>query len=324
MPQAGNRSGRRPGPRRRGDPLSVLDGRRRVTAGECWRPTLSSRSTAPTSSGENPANTASYTNALIRLKGGEAEIPAFKADLARVSGRSDIDLMGQRPWIGAPVRKSTGYEAACLLAFGLAALLAALFLVGQTVARYASGTAADLRVLQAVGLTRRQAAAARCRSRPASRRRRARPIGVAAALIASLWMPIGLASLAEPDPGFDADWLVLGTGWAVAVLLVAGGTAAPHPVRADRRAGRAAPRGSAVAAAAAAGAGCRSRPWWARASRSRAAGAGPPCRYSPRSWARSPACSACSPLSRSPRACPTRSPTRSGSASPGSWTRSTA
>ena len=30
------------------------------------------------------------------------------------------------------------YEAACLLAFGLAALLAALILVGQAVARYAS------------------------------------------------------------------------------------------------------------------------------------------------------------------------------------------
>jgi hypothetical protein len=31
-------------------------------------------------------------NALVRLKGGETAIPAFKRDLARVSGRSDIDV----------------------------------------------------------------------------------------------------------------------------------------------------------------------------------------------------------------------------------------
>ena len=45
----------------------------------------------------------------------------------------------------------TGYEAACLLAFGLAALLAALVLVGQSVARYASAAVAELLVLRAVG-----------------------------------------------------------------------------------------------------------------------------------------------------------------------------
>ena len=33
-----------------------------------------------------------YVNALIRLAGGEAAIPAFRAGLARVTGRSDIDV----------------------------------------------------------------------------------------------------------------------------------------------------------------------------------------------------------------------------------------
>src|ERR1700722_1889655 len=170
--------------------------------------------------GSDPENSVSYVNAVLRLKGGEHEIPAFKADLARVTGRSDIDVMDNAQWVGAPVRKSTGYEAACLLAFGLAALLAALFLVGQTVARYASGAAGELRVLQAVGLTRRHAAVSAAVA-PGLAAAAGATLGVAAALIASLWMPIGLASLAEPDPGFSADWLVLGTGWAVAVLLVA-------------------------------------------------------------------------------------------------------
>jgi len=200
--------------------------------------------------GDDPADTASFVNALIRLKGGEREIPAFRADLARVTGRSDIDVLDDADWLGSPIRKATGYEAACLLAFGLAALLAALFLVGQAVARYAAGGAADLRVLQAVGLTRRQAAACAAVG-PGLAAAAGASAGVAAAFIASRWMPIGIASLAEPAPGFDADWLVLGTGWVTAVLLVAGGAAALTRSALSTRRLRAVPRRSAVAAAAA-------------------------------------------------------------------------
>ena len=60
-------------------------------------------------------------------------------------------------------------------------------------------------------------------------------------------MPIGIASLAEPDPGFSADWQVLGTGWAVTVLLVAACAARLTwtALTASRR--RASSRGSAVA-----------------------------------------------------------------------------
>ena len=101
-----------------------------------------------------------YVNALIRLKGGEAAIPAFRAALARVTGRHDIDVWDNSEKFGDPVRRVTAYEAACLLAFGLAALAAALFLIGQSVARYISATVPDLQVLQAVGMTRPQAIAA--------------------------------------------------------------------------------------------------------------------------------------------------------------------
>ncbi|HEY1641601.1 MAG TPA: hypothetical protein VGG35_12985 [Streptosporangiaceae bacterium] len=101
-----------------------------------------------------------YINALIRLKGGEGAIPAFRAALARVTGRDDIDVWDNNVTFGDPVRRVTAYEAACLLAFGLAALVAALFLIGQSVARYTSATAADLQVLQSVGMTRPQAIAA--------------------------------------------------------------------------------------------------------------------------------------------------------------------
>ena len=119
----------------------------------------------------------------------------------------------------------TGYEAACLLAFGLAALLAALVLVGQSVARYASAAVAELLVLRAVGLTRRQAASSAALA-PGLAAVAGATLGVAAAIVASNWMPIGAASLAEPSPGISADWLVLGIGWAASVLLVLAVTAA--------------------------------------------------------------------------------------------------
>ena len=172
---------------------------------------------------EGPGD-ATYVNALLRLDGGEAAIPAFKANLARVTGRSDIDVWDNYTTFGGPVKRVTAYEAACLLAFAVAALLAALILVGQAVARYASAVVAELLMLRAVGLTRWQAAASVALG-PALAAVAGATLGVGAAIVASNWMPIGVASLAEPSPGISADWLVLGVGWAAAVLLVAGGAA---------------------------------------------------------------------------------------------------
>ena len=201
--------------------------------------------------GSDLAHTSVYVNALMRLNGGEAAIPAFKADLARKTQRSDIDVWDNYEKFGGPVKKATSYEAAVLLAFGLAALLAALFLVGQTVSRYVADSAEDLRVLQALGLTRRKAVV--CAGTVLGLAAVAGAvIGVAAALTASRWMPIGLASYAEPHPGFSADWLVLAVGGVVAVLLVAGGTvlltgSARRPAVRQSRGPRPLP-------------GCRSRP----------------------------------------------------------------
>jgi hypothetical protein len=155
--------------------------------------------------GTNTSDSPTNITGLIRLAGGEAAIPAFRADLARVTGRSDIDVLDENIWIGDPARKVTGYEAACLLAFGLAALLAALVLVGQSVARYASAAVAELLVLRAVGLTRRQAASS---AAPAP--------GLAAVAYATLGglprrrLQTGCRSARRRSrnrPGISADWL---------------------------------------------------------------------------------------------------------------------
>jgi hypothetical protein len=190
-----------------------------------------------------------YINALVRLRGGEAALPQFQADLAKVTGRPDIDV-----WNNADRTRHTSkvndFEATCLLAFGLAALIAAVFLVGQSVARYAAATMADLGALRAVGMTPRQAVGA-ASAGPFLAAIAGATLGVVAAWVTSAWSPIMAASLIEPSPGLHADWVVLGPGWvAVPFLVLAGATVAAWlTVVADRAA--LSPRRSAVALAAA-------------------------------------------------------------------------
>ena len=189
-------------------------------------------------------------NALIRVRGGESAIPAFRAELARVTGRSDIDVWDNYASFVGPVKQVTGYEAIWLVAFGLAALLAACILVGQSIARHVSGTAADLQVLRAVGMTRGEMVSS-ASAAPVLVTAVGATVGVAGAILASRWMPIGVAALAEPHPGIDADWLVLGTGWAAALLLVLAGTATAAWTATSPRRALVAPRASAVATGAA-------------------------------------------------------------------------
>ena len=190
----------------------------------------------------------SYINALIRLRGGRADIAGFRADLARVTGRSDIDVWDNYDYFGGPVKRITGYEAACLLAFALAALVAAIFLIGQAVARYTSGCVADLQIMQAVGMTTPQAVASAAVA-PFVAAVSGATLGVAAAIVASRWMPIGAAQYSEPHPGISADWPILGPGWLLGPVLVGAGSAAAAAAALRARRRQAVPRRSAVVAA---------------------------------------------------------------------------
>jgi FtsX-like permease family protein len=191
-----------------------------------------------------------YINALVRLKGGAAALPKFRADLATISHRSDIDVWNNLENFGAPFTRITNYEAACLLAFALAALVAAFFLIGQSVARYTSATMADLQVLQAVGMTPGQAVAA-ASAGPFVAAVAGATLGVAGAIVASNWMPIGMASYAEPHPGISANWLILGPGWVFAPALVLAGAAVTAALTLTARRRQTVPRRSAVVTAAA-------------------------------------------------------------------------
>ena len=170
-----------------------------------------------------------FINALVRLDRGEADIARFKADLARESGRKDIDVWNTAD-MADHAREVTRFEANSLLAFALAAGLAALFLVGQSVARYAASTVVDLEVLRAVGLTPRQTRVAATLG-PALAAMVGSGFGAASALVASRWFPMGSAARYEPVPGIDVDALVVGVGILVVPLLVAAAAAWAAAVR---------------------------------------------------------------------------------------------
>ena len=177
----------------------------------------------------HPANfvgatkTYGFVNALVRLRGGEAALPAFRQNLEQVSGRADIDV-----WNNADLlrheKKVDSFESTCLLAFGLAALAAAIVLIGQALVRYAGASVAELRVLRSLGMDRRQTIAAAAGG-PTIAGLTGGILGAAGALMASAWMPIGSAAAVEPVPGIDADPLVL-IGGPLAVLVLVTGAAA--------------------------------------------------------------------------------------------------
>jgi hypothetical protein len=165
-------------------------------------------------------------NAVVRLRDGESDLAAFKTDLQRLSGRTDIDMVNLAE-AARHDREVTAFEANALLAFAVAAGVAATFLVGQSVVRYAAATVADLQVLRGVGMAPGQLGMAAAGG-PTAAALAGAALGVAGAVIASRWFPIGTASRLEPAPGFDAAWTVLalgGIGTPVLVAVAAAGSA---------------------------------------------------------------------------------------------------
>jgi hypothetical protein len=166
----------------------------------------------------NLGNRITWFNALIRLKGGAAALPAFQAHLARVTGRSDIGIRNLPDELRHRQRAAS-FEATWLAAFGGAAFVAAVVLLGQALARYVGASLTDLQVLRALGMTRSQSVLA-AMAGPLLAAAAGAGGGIVVATVASRWFPIGSAADAEPAPGVHADALVLGVGGVLTVALV--------------------------------------------------------------------------------------------------------
>jgi hypothetical protein len=184
------------------------------------------------------------------ITNGEASITASPALLDAVSGRVDVfaTFVGVRLAPGATiadfdesfgddvvggirddaltfdartksVRDAISTLVDGLTLFAIVAAAASIIVVGLAVGRHLAGSVPEQEILVALGMS------------PAARFvglvSLAAPIAlggavlaVTGATLASPMMPIGVARRAEPDPGFDVDWLVLATGFVGVVALV--------------------------------------------------------------------------------------------------------
>ena len=131
----------------------------------------------------------SPVNALVRLRGGEAAIPRLRRDIARLTGRSDIDIW-DLPRQYRDTQRQITFESRSLLALAAAAFVAALLLIGQALARYTAASAAELQTLRALGMTPRQAVAAAAAG-PTLAALLSAMLAVPGAVIAARWFPIG-------------------------------------------------------------------------------------------------------------------------------------
>ena len=172
----------------------------------------------------NDKDNPNVANALIRLRGGEAAIPAFQQRFSQLTGRNDIEIWNM-PEKYRELQRHATFEAQCLLAVALAVFAAALFLVGQALVRYAAGSAIELTTLRALGMTPRQTVLTATVG-PVLAGVAGVLLGGAGAIAASPLFPFGTGGLWEPDPGDDVDALVLGAVALLVVVLVAAGTAA--------------------------------------------------------------------------------------------------
>ena len=159
-----------------------------------------------------------FHNLMVRLRHGKDDIARLEADTTRSLGTAvPIEDLAENT---KRVTNGTDLERSGLCLFALAVALAAALIVGQALTRSVRAAAADVPVLRAVGLARRDLVTTLALPHAlALAVAVVSAFGTAVALSSRL--PIGLARSVDPDVGTHVDWLILGPGLVVLVVLVA-------------------------------------------------------------------------------------------------------
>jgi len=171
-----------------------------------------------------------FPQAVLRLRHGSADVTAVQRELTRLAH-------GKIPGVGDPLaaqlantEHSIHLQAVAL--WLLAGILGAIgvLVLGQILARLSFTESSDYAALRALGTSRRQLMAIGV-GRAAAIGTAAAGLTVALAFALSPLLPVGLAGVAEPHPGLDADGWVLAIGGLAAVLVTVA-CAAPSAWRA--------------------------------------------------------------------------------------------
>jgi FtsX-like permease family len=154
----------------------------------------------------------------LRLRHGSADVPVVESEISRMAGGkavSDYPLAVQ----AANTEHSIHLQAVALwLLAGLLALLG-LLILSQLLSRLTVLESTDFGVLRSFGMGPPQLTAAGL-VRAALIGTVGAVVGLGVAVAVSPVFPVGLAAIAEPHPGVDADWLVLGLGMVGVVVVV--------------------------------------------------------------------------------------------------------
>jgi hypothetical protein len=179
---------------------------------------------------------------LIRLRHGPADLAAFLRHLD-AAGLGGVDIPYVQQTQTAAIQRSMRVESQALWVLAAFMALAALAILGQALARQTYLDSAELATLSALGLSRGQLAWLGVM--------RAGVIGVAAAclvapvaVLLSPLTPVGLARIAEPDPGFAVGAAALILGTISVLLLTIAASAVPAWTAARTAAERAGSSGS--------------------------------------------------------------------------------
>jgi ABC-type lipoprotein release transport system permease subunit len=195
----------------------------------------------------------------LRLRHGLADLPAVQRQVSRMARGKFIQSYPLHVQ-AANTEHSIHLQAVALwLLSGLLGVIG-LLILGQLLARVSFLDSVEYATLRALGMGRRALFAVGL-SRAAVIGAAGGAAGALLAVAVSPLLPVGLAEIAEPHPGIDADVTVLGLGVAATVVATMAGAAWPtwratRAGRARSRAARAA-GGRARPASAAAGRGAR-------------------------------------------------------------------
>ena len=175
----------------------------------------------------------------VQLKRGEADIAAFGDGVQRVVPDSEGVVIETAAETVGEIEDATRVQATALIALAAAAALAGLVAIGQALSRQTAVSSAEQPVLRALGLNGRQRFTALLLPMVLVAISGA-SVAVVATLLASPITPNGFARRVEPDPGFAADWLVLGIGFVAVVVIVSAVAALSARLSARRLANRSA------------------------------------------------------------------------------------
>jgi hypothetical protein len=167
--------------------------------------------------------------AALRLRDGDAGVPAlerwlhsFANGVATRNHLSVLDLTIRRlAAVKQAAQQAIKPQALALAVLGALAALALIILMAQGLAQLLSRPAADALTFRALGASRPEAAAAAA-GWGAVAVLGAILLSVVGAIAISPLAPVGPVRIYDPARGFEADWLVLGGGGAVLLVVLLG------------------------------------------------------------------------------------------------------